>query len=245
MPRSIDLMRKREEEIVNTLLHLKRETDDFAEPRLILIGGYALRAFIPISRYTRDCNFALTKKNGWHLDSIEKLLPTNYQTETLEKQRDYGYLRCLKMINQDQLNIKIAIDFMEGAVAGRGEKDVVRIDTTVEERSNRVTVPIADQDVEFYVPSYRDYFLLKLVSSRSSDVRDIASLIKEHGFPDEIEKRARELMPHPEILKQKMNRMMSEIKKEQFLDSWRGAFATSVYTEKDKAEVLEKLKRFD
>jgi len=39
-------------------------------PELIVIGGYALRAFIPFSRFTRDCDFALMKKDGWNIGDV-------------------------------------------------------------------------------------------------------------------------------------------------------------------------------
>jgi len=41
------MMRRREEEILRALKHLSEKTDGFIKPRLLLIGGYALRVFIP------------------------------------------------------------------------------------------------------------------------------------------------------------------------------------------------------
>ncbi len=65
MPRAVELMRRREEEILRALKHLSEKTGGFTAPRLLLIGGYALRAFIPFARFTRDCDFALKKEDGW------------------------------------------------------------------------------------------------------------------------------------------------------------------------------------
>lgn len=62
MPRHIELMKRREKEILKALLHLSEKTDNFNKPALIMIGSYALRAFISYSRYTRDCDFAFTKE---------------------------------------------------------------------------------------------------------------------------------------------------------------------------------------
>jgi hypothetical protein len=61
-------MKRREEEILNSLLLLPERTEGFTDPELVMIGGYALRAFIPFSRFTRDCDFALMKGNGWNID---------------------------------------------------------------------------------------------------------------------------------------------------------------------------------
>lgn len=55
MPRAIELMRRREEELSKAVLYLSEKTNGFTEPRIVLIGGYALRVFIPFSRFTRDC----------------------------------------------------------------------------------------------------------------------------------------------------------------------------------------------
>ena len=61
MPKAIELMKRREEELLKLIQKLSERTDSFSDPKLILIGGYALRAFIPFSRYTRDCIFTLRK----------------------------------------------------------------------------------------------------------------------------------------------------------------------------------------
>jgi predicted nucleotidyltransferase component of viral defense system len=55
-------MKRREEEILNSLLFLLEKTKGFTEPELVMIGGYALRAFTPFSRFTRDCDFDDEKK---------------------------------------------------------------------------------------------------------------------------------------------------------------------------------------
>ncbi|MHA1430473.1 MAG: hypothetical protein ACTSRV_08810 [Candidatus Freyarchaeota archaeon] len=68
MSRAIEMMKKREQEILKAILHLSDKTRGFTNPQLIIIGGYGLRAFIPLSRFTRDCDFALRKRDGWNID---------------------------------------------------------------------------------------------------------------------------------------------------------------------------------
>jgi hypothetical protein len=63
-----------------------------------LIGGYALRVFIPFSRFTRDCDFALMKKNGWNIDKIKEFLSKEYLVEEEQKRNNYGFLRCIKFV---------------------------------------------------------------------------------------------------------------------------------------------------
>ncbi|MFQ5711906.1 MAG: hypothetical protein ACE5GD_09040 [Candidatus Geothermarchaeales archaeon] len=105
-----------------------------------------------------------------------------------------------------------------------------------------VSISIADESVSVLVPSYSDYFIVKVVSSRASDIRDIASLIHENGLPTGLEKRVRQVLPHQKIFKAKIEqRIIPEMKKATFLDSWRGIFATTRYSEKNKEKVLRQL----
>ncbi|MCD6244224.1 MAG: hypothetical protein J7J65_03185 [Candidatus Korarchaeota archaeon] len=57
MSKAIELMKRREREILKLLKMIAERTSSFSDPKLILIGGYALRAFVPFTRYTRDCDF--------------------------------------------------------------------------------------------------------------------------------------------------------------------------------------------
>lgn len=50
MSKAIELMKRREEEILKLIKKISRRTNLFSDPKLILIGGYALRAFIPFTR---------------------------------------------------------------------------------------------------------------------------------------------------------------------------------------------------
>jgi len=42
LPKAIDMMRLRENEIVNTIELLSKKSKGFTKPKLVLIGGYAL-----------------------------------------------------------------------------------------------------------------------------------------------------------------------------------------------------------
>lgn len=199
MPKMMDLLRQREEEILKAILHLREETKEFTDPKLVIIGGYALRAFIKFSRYTRDCDFILKKRDGWHLDDLSKVLPNGYSVEAIEKQKGYGYMRCLRALLHGKAKIRVAMDFMEGMVVGRKEKDKVLIDNRLIEDSSFAVIPIAGQSVRVLVPEYRDYFILKVISARASDIRDIASLILERGIPDDLKGRVRDIIPDSKV----------------------------------------------
>lgn len=210
---------------------------------MIVIGGYALRVFIKFSRYTRDCDFILMKKNGWNLDLVKKIKPRGYSIQREEKYEDYGFLRLIKPIKYEKLKIKISFDFMEGEIRGRKKEDVVLIDKDMFDNSRTVLIPITDKEVKILVPNYPDYFIMKVVSARASDIRDIASMVHENGIPKRLKKRIKKILPYPEVFKNKISeRVIPEIKEPNFIDSWKGIFATTEYTEKDKKRVLKELK---
>jgi len=233
-------MKRREEEIGKLLEFLSKKSAGFKKPKLVLIGGYALRAFVPFSRYTRDCDFALKRKNGWAIDEIKKWLSKNTVVESFEKRDDYGFLRCVRVFDK----IRAALDLMEGKVVGRDEKrQVVIIDEEFVENSKLVKLKIAEKEIGVFVPTYADYMILKMISCRPSDVRDIATLIWKNKIPSKIRKRAKELLPDPKLLEDNLRKIIiPEISDERFINSWRGMFLTSELNEDVKREVINQLR---
>lgn len=127
MPRYLDLVKGREEEVRGLIEWLSKRTKGFEEPKLVLASGYGLGAFVPFSRSTRDCDFVLAKGEPWHIDRIHHGLPKNMSAATLEKREDYAFLRCLKLFRIGKQGARISLDFMEGKVAGRTPEQVVVI----------------------------------------------------------------------------------------------------------------------
>ena len=243
MVKHSEIMKLREEEISILIEHLSRHTDEFENPKIVMIGGYALRAFTSLSRYTRDCDFVLRKLNGWNLDKIQKLLPMDLSTEVFEKRDTYGFLRCIKLFKANGKSAKISIDFMEGEVRGRTKEQVFFITEKFLQETRKVKIPIAEKITEIYIPDYTDYVLLKIMSVRPSDIRDIATLIWKNGIPDDLKERAKKALAHPEILEKNMKLIIDDIFDKRFLNSWKGTFVTTEFTEKTKEEVLKELKK--
>lgn len=105
-----DLFRAREEEVRKLVDWLAETTDGFEHPRLVLIGGYALRAFVPFSRATRDYDFALGKGEPWHVDAIRRWLPKGVTVAVEEKREGYAFLWCLKVLRRGRQEAKISLD---------------------------------------------------------------------------------------------------------------------------------------
>jgi len=236
----IEIMKRREEEIGKLLELLSKKSSGFTKPKLVLIGGYALRALVPFSRYTRDCDFALKKKNGWSLDQIKNWLAKNTSVESFEKRDDYGFLRCVRVFD----GIKASLDFMEGKVVGRDEKrQVVIIDGKFLENSKLVKLKVEEEEIEVFVPAYVDYMILKVMSCRPSDVRDIATLIWKNGTPHGIQKRVKEILPYRKVFEDNLEKIViPEISDERFVNSWRGMFLSSEFTGDTKRDVINQLR---
>lgn len=241
MVRHVDVMNVREEEIEKLIDHFSKQTNGFENPKIVTIGGYALRAFATFSRYTRDCDFVLKKSKGWNLDRIQTLLPKDLSIETFEKRDNYGFLRCVKLLQIESRSAKISIDFLEGEVRGRTDEQVFYITQEFLQKTKKVKIPIAEKEVEIFVPDYTDYLLLKMMSARPSDIRDIATLVWRNGIPDDTEERAKKALAHPEIIKKNLKLIITEISDKRFLDSWKGTFVTTEFTEKTKEQVLREL----
>ena len=88
----------------------------------------------------------LQKKNGWHIDELHNNLP-GFSIEHKEKKNSYGYMRCIKFVKHDKAKIKVAVDFMEGEIRGREEKDVIIIDEKMVKKRKFVKILIAGENV--------------------------------------------------------------------------------------------------
>ena len=243
MVKHFEIMNLREEEIGRIIEQLSKQTEGFENPKIVMIGGYALRAFTSLSRYTRDCDFVLKKIDGWNLDKIKKLLPKDLSVEAFEKRGDYGFLRCIKLLKVNGRSAKISIDFMEGEVRGRTEEQIFFITEKFLQKTTKVKIPVAEKEVEIFVPDYTDYLLLKIMSARPSDIRDIATLVWKNNIPEDLKRRAKKALAHPEILEKNIKLIIDDISDKRFLDSWKGTFVTTEFTERTREEVLKELKK--
>ena len=238
-----ELMNQREEEIGRLIGYFSKKTEGFENPKIVMIGGYALRAFTSLSRYTRDCDFVLKKIDGWNIDKIKKLLPKVLSTEVFEKRDSYGFLRCIRLLKVDGRSAKISVDFMEGEVRGRTDEQVFFITEKFLQKTKKVKILIAKKMIEIYVPDYTDYMILKIMSARPSDIRDIATLIWKNSIPDDMAERAKKALAHPEIIRKNLKLIITDISDKRFLDSWKGTFVTTEFTERTREQVLKELKK--
>ena len=65
MAKQLDLMRQREQRIAELIETVADKSKGFTNPPIVVIGGYALRAHVPFSRFSRDCDFAMPQQKHW------------------------------------------------------------------------------------------------------------------------------------------------------------------------------------
>jgi hypothetical protein len=119
------MMKRREKEILALLTLLSFKSDCFQNPRIVMIGGYALRGYVPFSRYTRDCDFVLERGKEWNLDIIRGWIEHKLNIFSLEKRENWGFMRVIQVIRVHEKNIKVSLDFIEGKVKGREKEEEV------------------------------------------------------------------------------------------------------------------------
>ena len=243
MPKHLDLMKLREARIGELLRTAQKQSKNFSSPPLIVIGGYALRAHVPFARYSRDCDFAIPKlQDGWTIDKIPKWFP-ELSTQSKEKKERSGYLRLIQAIAAGKDRIKVSLDFMEGEVVDRsGER--IQVDDSLVSRSVAMPIKVAGEEIEIRVPAYEDYLLLKLLSARPSDVRDIAALIWHNGAPAaaSLINRMHEIVSSPAHIGKNLDIVVKEVSDPRFVDSWRGTFISEEFSEADNRRVIAALK---
>jgi len=137
---------------------------------------------------------------------------------------------------------RVAIDFMEGEVRGRTSGQVVLIDSKFVANRMKVKMRIGPSDIGMFVPDYVDYFILKVVSGRLSDVRDIAALVWKKSIPDNLERRMVEMLPTPSIFRTQLaDSIIPDISDAKFIDSWRGTFVTTAFDDEVREDVLSRI----
>ena len=132
---------------------------------------------------------------------------------------------------------------MEGEVRERIDEKVFFVNDEFLQKSKKTKIPVGGKDVEFFVPDYTDYLILKIMSARPSDIRDVATLVWKKGIPDDLKERADKALAYPEIMEKSLKLIIANISDKRFLDSWKGTFVTKEFTEETKEHVLKELKK--
>jgi len=232
----MDVMSERELEIGKIIKYLSSKTRGFESPKLVLIGGYALRHYVPFSRYSRDCDFAL--KEG--LDKIKRMKPPSMTLEAFERKNSSAFMRWAKITAIGGKKVKTGVDLMESEITGRNN-ETFRIDGKFLQNAKKIILTVGIK-CEVFVPDYTDLFLLKIISARPSDIRDMAAMVWKNGVPENLMKRAKEVADPITVKNKLKNEIIPDISDFLFIHSFRGTFVTKDFGENERKDVVRKLK---
>lgn len=236
------IMQMREDELGKLIEFMSEKTNDFTKPKLILIGGYALRKYIPESRFSKDCDFVFKSVEGVDIWAIRGWANKELQIGAFKKEKEYGFIKFKKIIETKNVKIPVSIDIYENQIRGR-KGELIILDDKFVNLSRKERLKIGSMICGVFVPSYPDFFLTKVIAMRKRDVRDIALMIKNNGIPMDIESRSKELCVDSKTFKEKIVEIIHKTEEKEFLSDLHGAFQTAKFTEEDRKQVVLELEK--
>jgi hypothetical protein len=201
----------REKEIFETLKKLK-------DLDFVIIGGYSVNAYT-LPRFSIDCDIVV--KNEKELEKIEEVLtsldfcesmnksevPYDGKFKRLEKEIQKGYSVSLDILIKEVLDRQTGAIFSADWIFENSSVRALRGKTIIEELKLRIINPDA-------------LFIMKIISCRSTDIRDIFLLVSNiedrEKIKEEINKRR--------DFKDRLEKVKREIKSKQFKDGLQGVF---------------------
>lgn len=204
-------------------LFIERENEIFdilnsfnkAELRYVLIGGYAVSAYM--HRFSVDVDVCIDKKD---LHSFKKIL--NSKRYTLTKRRILediykGEFECY--IKKTKL--PVTVDLLISSVASRQTNASISF---IQLYNNSVIKKISGigKAINARIPVKEVLIALKLHSARMTDARDIVALCKDIDF-DVVAKFIR--LGNGEEILNNLNRLISYFKSDNFKDAFKGVFS--------------------
>lgn len=203
----------RENEIIQTLQALEDGRLEF-----VVVGGYAVSAYR--HRYSVDADIVIKKEDKSRFEAV--LQKRGYKkTVSMQLQNTYSS----EFVRYEKTDIKVSIDILIGGMGMRQTQAAVGFDFLFK-NSSRMEIVGTQNSVQTRVPKREVLIILKLHAGRLTDLRDIAALcynldmvfIKKHLF-----------MGDRQVLSGNMKTLKNLIGKQNFQDSFKGAFMEKRY----------------
>ena len=200
------MLESREALILQTLMELPKD--------VILIGGYAVNAYVP-PRFSIDCDLVVFEG----VTEIKKTLMKNGFKEAEKGDVPYGeYFRFVRKKEKVSFDLLVNSVFdrasgivFEGSLFKKYSKERVTVG-----RANPIRIKIRTADAELL-------FAMKFVSARRQDIRDIFMLsgteLNWNLIRDIIKEKCSE-----KLLKKRVKMIKAKVANESYRDSLHGAF---------------------
>lgn len=154
---------ERERVVLETLKRLPK-------PKLVLIGGYAVNAYVP-PRFSIDCDLVVLGGLG----KIETILRKEGYKKSESGKTPYG-----SYVRYEGFPSKVSFDLMIGSVTDRDTKITFEDELFEEHSRKRTTVgKTAPVRIEMRIADPELLFAMKFVSARRQDIRDLFMLAGE------------------------------------------------------------------
>ncbi|MHC1585734.1 MAG: nucleotidyl transferase AbiEii/AbiGii toxin family protein [Candidatus Syntropharchaeia archaeon] len=142
---------------------------------IVLIGGYAVRAYTIHWRVTKDLDF-VTKRN--YINPLKNFFKNNGYSVV---DRGFGF-KGSKKLNGRSVELDVSVDRVEDETTG----NVYTITDDVFERCQRkrITSYNSEIEVEADVIAIEDLFILKMMTEREKDEFDASSIILDSSEID-------------------------------------------------------------
>ena len=224
----MDLLQLREEEILLTL-------NKILKYEFVLIGGYSVNAYT-LPRFSVDCDIVV--KDKAELKKIEKeLIKLGYKKVKSDSHLSYHgkFLRYEKEIKS---NFGVSVDILFDKILDRQTNSTFDADWVFENSKIReIKGKTVQKKLKLWAIGIDALIVMKMVSCRSTDIRDVFMLIPQAKDIDWIKKEISKKYD----FKNRFGKIKDKVTSEKFKDDLQGVYGhidKSVF-EKHKKAVLE------
>lgn len=207
-----DLFQLREKEIFETLKKIRAR-------KFVLIGGYAVNAYT-FPRFSVDCDIVIYKEDfegikkdlfsiGYKESDEKSGVPYQGKFARFEKTIQKNFMVSIDILIDEVLDRQTQAKFSSGWVFANSKTRVLRGKTITEELKLRII-------------NLEALFTMKIISCRSTDIRDIFLMISDTKRGD-LEFIKKEVSARFN-LKDRLEKVIKEINSQQFKDGLQGVF---------------------
>ncbi len=207
----MELLQLREKEIFETLKKIHGR-------EFVVIGGYAVNAYT-LPRFSVDCDIVI--KDHAELEKIEKSLK-EMGYHKAKSTSDIPYHGKFERYEKDiTKNFGVSMDILIGEVLDRKTGAKFSADW-VFEKSKLINLKgkTINEELKLRIINPEALFALKLISCRSTDIRDMFLLVGSIKDKKWIKKEVSERYD----FKERLSRVIEEINSQQFKDGLQGVF---------------------
>lgn len=208
----MEQLQLREKEIFETLKKIKKN-------KFVVIGGYAVNTYT-LSRFSVDCDIII--KNRKELEKIEEtLLKLGYHEEKNYSDK-IPYKGNFKRYEKELENkFKVSMDILIEEVFDRQTKSKFSAEWIFDNSALRnLQGKTISEQLKLKIINADSLFIMKLVSCRQTDIRDIFLLVNFIKDKEWIKKEVSERYD----LKDRLSKVLSKINSKQFKDELQGVF---------------------